>query len=149
MRKPHAFVTDGSYVNTLAIVRALGHAGTDITVGERTSTPRSRRVACWSRYCTDCFSYADPDGTCDATVAALKELFLQRRYDIFIPVGLTMTELSTYHMHEFQTCAMLPSVKSFEIAADKKRTFEFATVLGIPVPVTVDLPEHGKLGYPS
>lgn len=148
MHKPRVFVTDGSYVNTLAMVRALGRAGTEVTVGERASIPRAQHVASWSRYCADTFSYPDPNGPCDATIGVLKELFSQREYDVFMPVGLMMTELAVYHGCEFRTYTMLPSVKSFEIAADKRRTVEFAKLLGIPVPVTVDVTEYSKLDYP-
>jgi predicted ATP-grasp superfamily ATP-dependent carboligase len=148
VRKPRAFVTDGSYVNALAAVRALGQAGTEVTVGERANIPRIRRAACWSRYSANSFSYPAPNGSCDETAAALKQLFSREEYDAFIPVGLTMTELAVHHAHEFQVPAMLPNPQSFAVAVDKRRTFQLAQHLGIPAPVTVDAAEYGKLGLP-
>jgi len=145
---PRAFVTDGSYAHALAIVRALGRAETEITVGERATIPRLRHVARWSRYCGRGFSYPDPDQTGGATVAALRELFSQQHYDVFMPVSLTMTELAVYHAHEFPVGAMLPSTDAFDIAADKKRTFEFAQGLGIPIPLTFNAAEYSRLDLP-
>jgi len=79
---------------------------------------------------------------------ALKQLFSQRRYDAFIPISLNMTEVAVRHAKEFKVAAMVPTVDSFEIAADKRRTFALAKRLGMTIPATVDAVEYRALNLP-
>ncbi|HTU71435.1 MAG TPA: ATP-grasp domain-containing protein [Candidatus Baltobacteraceae bacterium] len=131
------FVTDGSYRNALAAVRALGSAGFRVTVGERGSIPPSTVGGFWSRHCAQTFRYPDPNISVESTVAALRAHFNELRYDAVIPVGLDMVELFVRNRLQFNAPLLLPSAESFAIAADKRRTFEHAAHARIPIPKTL------------
>jgi predicted ATP-grasp superfamily ATP-dependent carboligase len=131
------FVTDGSYRNALAAVRALGRAGFRVTVGERDGMPSHSVPSFWSRHCAQTFRYPDPRLERDAAVAALGEHFARERYDAVIPVGLDMVDLFVRHRESFDAPLLLPSPESFAIAANKYETFEAARKAGLPIPRTV------------
>jgi predicted ATP-grasp superfamily ATP-dependent carboligase len=146
--KPLIFVTDGSYPNGLAAVRALGRAGFRVTVGERSNISATSTVAFWSRHCAERFRYPDPAVQPEATAAALSEHFRNRDYDAAIPVGLTMTEVFVRHGDCLSVQTMLPPENSFDIAVDKRLTFKFAAEVGIPVPRTVSAERWHELKPP-
>lgn len=146
--KPHVFVTDGSYLHTLAAVRALGKSGSRVTVGERDTVPRSACIAFHSRYCSASLVYPDPLDSPRQAVAALRDFFSRHPVDAFLPISLDMNELVVRHAAEFQAPVLVPSLAAFEIASDKERTFEFAGPLGIPVPRTVGGADYRQLPPP-
>ena len=131
------FVTDGSYHNALAAVRALGRAGFSVTVGERVGAPSSTISSFWSRHCAQTLRYPDPRYASDDAAAVLSAHFARERYDAAIPVGLDMVDLFVRNRDALDVPALLPSPESFAIAADKYRTFEQAARTGIPAPKTV------------
>lgn len=135
--RPRVFVTDGSYPNGLAAVRALGEAGYEVTVAEREGVGAAETIAFWSRHCAHRFRYPDPRRDAAAAANALAHHFHAKRYDAAIPVSLEMTKLFVEHPVLQSTPSMLPARESFEIAADKRRTFEHARAAGIAVPLTV------------
>jgi predicted ATP-grasp superfamily ATP-dependent carboligase len=130
-------VTDGSYRNALAAVRTLGAHGWSVTVAERDSIPRSQVVAAWSRYCARSVRYPDPRERSDVAVASMRSHFGSTRYDAVIPIGLDMVEFFVRHAEELRAPVMLASEEAFAIAADKRRTFDHARGIGIPIPATV------------
>src|SRR5262249_25234622 len=135
--KAGVFVTDGSYPNGLAAIRALGKADFRVTVGERAGIAAPAVVGFWSRHCAERFVYPDPSAGEAATVDALIRHFSQRRYSAALPVGLDMTDLFVRHRQRLEVPTMLPAADCFAIAADKRLTFEHAAKAGIPVPKTL------------
>jgi predicted ATP-grasp superfamily ATP-dependent carboligase len=146
--KPRVFVTDGSYRNGLAAVRALGEDGFRVTVGEREGISLPDTVSFWSRHCAQRFRYPDPRIDATATVAALAQHFKEQRYVAALPVGLEMTEFFMRHRQALGVPVMLPPEPSFAIAADKRRTFEHAATVGIPIPRTVPAARWREIDLP-
>jgi predicted ATP-grasp superfamily ATP-dependent carboligase len=146
--KARVFVSDGSYRNALAAVRALSRAGFHVTVGERRSIEQGSVISFWSRHCAERFQYPDQRSDATAAAAALAEHFRTNAYDVAIPVGLEMTELFIRHRELLAVPMMLPPAESFEIAADKRRTFEHAAAAGIPIPRTVPAAQWEQLQLP-
>lgn len=142
------FVTDGSYPNGLAAVRALGRAGYAVASGERSGTPLPATVSFWSRHCTQRVLYPDPAMDERATSRMLAELFERQSFGGAIPVGLDMVELFVRHASEFRVPLMLPPADGFAIAADKRRTFEYAASAGIRVPRTVAAERWEEIAVP-
>lgn len=142
------FVTDGSYRNALAAVRALGADGWRVSVGERDSIARRSVVSFWSRYCAKSVQYSDPRVAPLDTVSSLREHFSRVRYDAVLPVSLDMVELFVRHRDQFDVPLMLPPRESFEIAADKRRTFDHARRIGMPMPATVAAGRWDELEMP-
>lgn len=146
--KRRAFITDGSYPNALAAVRALGDAGYEVTVAERTGISQSETISFWSRHCAQRFRYPDPKHAPEETVRALREHFLAQRYDVAIPVGLEMTGLFVANRELLAVPVMLPGTDSFGIAADKRRTFEHFGNTEVPIPKTVPASHWTEIGLP-
>jgi predicted ATP-grasp superfamily ATP-dependent carboligase len=147
-RKPRVFVTDGSYPNGLAAVRALNQDGFRVTAGERAGTSLARTISFWSRHCAERFHYPDPRDRPNACVSALDDHFRDHNYDAAIPVGLDMVELFVRHRDAFRVPLMLPPCDSFSVAADKRLTFEHAASIGMPIPRTVPAERWRDLELP-
>jgi predicted ATP-grasp superfamily ATP-dependent carboligase len=146
--KVDVFVTDGSYPNGLAAIRALGKAGFRVTVGERAGIAAPAVVGFWSRHCAERFLYPDPRAGETATVDALERHFSQRRYAAAVPVGLEMTDLFVRHRQRLAVPTMLPAADRFAVAADKRRTFDHAAGAGIPVPKTLPARRWTEIAFP-
>lgn len=146
--KPLAFVTDGSYPNGLAAVRALHTAGFLVTVAERDGISLPETVGFWSRHCHRRFRYPDPAKDPAGTAAALAAHFREFRYDVALPVGLEMTKIFVDHRDDFAVPTLLAPTASFEIAADKRRTFEHAAAARVPIPRTVPARQWAELDPP-
>jgi predicted ATP-grasp superfamily ATP-dependent carboligase len=135
--KLRVFVTDGSYPNSLAAVRALSIAGYRVTLGERQGVSSPRTIGFWSRYCSESFRYPDPYNDPRACALALSEHFRLSNYSVAIPVGLDMVQLFIDFRDILSVPAMLPALPVFQIASNKRLTFQHAAVLGIPIPHTL------------
>lgn len=135
-RKRRAFVTDGSYPNALAVVRALGEAGYEVSVAEREAVGGAECIAFWSRHCVTRVRYPDPRIDAHRTARVLAAHFRENAYDVAIPVGLEMTGVFVHHRELLDVPTMLPPLESFLIAADKRRTYEHAAAIGVRVPLT-------------
>jgi predicted ATP-grasp superfamily ATP-dependent carboligase len=146
--KPRVFVTDGSYPNALAAVRSLGRNGFRVTVGERLGISSVRSISFWSRQCSERFRYPDPKFEREACVSRLAEHFRRESYAAVLPVGLEMMKLFITCRSVLQAPVLLPPCDSFSVAYDKRRTFEHAARLGIPVPRTVAATEWRELDPP-
>ncbi len=145
---PRVFVTDGSYRNALAAVRALGHDGFAVTAGERDHVPATRVVSFWSRHCKQRFRYPDPIAETQRAVEVLSDHFKRERYDAAIPVGLDMVELFVRNRERFDVPLLLPTSQSFAVAADKAQTFAQAARIGVPIPRTVPARQWRDLALP-
>src|SRR5256885_2184094 len=97
MRRPRVFVTDGSYPNALAAVRALGRRGFHVTVAEHSNFSLPQTIGFWSHHCAERFRYPDPRNNREECVAALAEHFRRTSYDAAIPVGLEMVDTFVQH----------------------------------------------------
>jgi predicted ATP-grasp superfamily ATP-dependent carboligase len=147
-RRPRVFVTDGSYPNGLAAIRALSRAGFHVTVAERAGISPSATIGFWSRGCHERFQYPDPQQQPDACARALSEHFEKTAYAAAIPVGLDMAELFVRYRDALPVPAMLAPPESFRIAADKRLTYEYAGANGIPTPRTVAAADWRLLEIP-
>ncbi|MDQ2872297.1 MAG: hypothetical protein M3R35_04095 [Candidatus Eremiobacteraeota bacterium] len=78
----------------------------------------------------------------------LRRHFQETHYDAAIPVGLEMAALFERHRTSLPVPTMLPPSESFRTALDKKRTFEHAAALGIPIPKTLAAANWRELGLP-
>ncbi len=147
------FVTDGNQRAALAVVRALGHAGIPVTVGE---SHRSS-LAGVSRFCSRAVCYPAPEaGGNDFMDFLLKEL-RGRVYRVVLPI----TDISLFSI---ASAAKLlppglqlpfPDLEHIERAHDKRGVLHLAQQLGIQCPRTLtadqehNLEEAGKeLGFP-
>lgn len=146
--KDRVFVTDASYPNSLAAVRALGEAGFSVTVGERASLAGAQAISFWSRYCERRFVHPDPRSDEGVAVAALSGLFAVSHYSAAIPVSLDLSMFFAKHRAKFAVPLMLPPQWSFDIAADKRATFARAETLGLAVPQTRPLAQWEEFELP-
>lgn len=147
------FVTDGGQRKAVPIVRALGRAGYEVTVGD------SRRMswAGFSRYCRRRVRYPDPVARPEDFVGWLKTHLSQGRYDVFLPIDEKTLDPVVACLDGLKSLAAIP-VPGREIyarARDKLETIRIAETVGVPVPRTwapKDLDEvrglSGTLTYP-
>jgi predicted ATP-grasp superfamily ATP-dependent carboligase len=142
------FVTDGSYPNALAAIRALGSAGFEVTVGEREGLPPAEIVGFWSRYCAHRVRYPDPRRNPDAAAAFLTDYVRQQRFDAAIPIGLDMTRLFVQSAQGLAGKTLLPPPESFRVAADKRLTFPHCSAIGIHVPRSLSGAQWPEIGLP-
>lgn len=147
-KKGRVFVTDGSYPNALAAIRALGSAGYDVAVGERDGVPSREVIGFWSRYCSERVRYPDPRTDAAATVEVLSRYMRSNPMNAAIPVGLEMTRVFVEAAQALEAPALLPPRESFHIASDKRLTFPHCTEIAIPVPKTIAAERWRELGAP-
>src|SRR5579872_1915291 len=119
--KGRVFVTDGSYPNALAAVRALGRAGYTVTVGERDGVSLPETISFWSRHCARRVRYPHP--TSGAAAEFLARHFREHHYDAAIPIGLDMTRVFVENAARLHVPTLLPRVETFKIAGDKRETY--------------------------
>jgi len=136
-------VTDGRQRSTLAVVRSLGRAGIDVTVGED-SFPC---LASSSKYCSGRFQYRS------AMVSPLgfsSDLFNELRhqsYDMVLPmtditVRLVMEQAEKIAEH---SSLPMPTKDDYLAAIDKGRLIRLCRQLNIPVPETYFIDNIGEL----
>ena len=145
---PSVFVTDASYPNCLAAIRALARAGAVVTAGERDSMTCRATIGFWSRFCSHRFWYPDPAKNPQAAASALEEYFSKNTFDAVIPIGLEMTAFFIQHAGRFRVPTMLPGAESFAIAGDKSKTFQFAESAGVRIPRTFFAADYRHAGLP-
>lgn len=132
------YVTDGNNRAALAITRSLGEKGHQIIVGEH----KSASLAGSSKYCSQAVSYTDPlknmDGFVDCIVKQIEEYDI----DVIIPVSDITTFLIVENSAIISKHCKIPfgDYLSVQHAADKKRLFELASDLNIPIPRTITIP---------
>ncbi len=134
--KHRIFVTDASYPNGLAAVRSLGRSGFSVTAGEKRDVPSPARLAFWSRFCRERVTYPDLRTRELEAAELLARHFSETAYTAAIPVSLDATEFFVRHGARLSVDTLLPDERTFEIASDKRLTFEHARRAGIPIPKT-------------
>jgi len=124
-------VTDGDYHNALAAVRNLGNRGAEVVCVSHSRSAQSFR----SKHCM-AHRLVPPSQDSKEYLEALVGAVKEYRIDVILPIGYESNVVVSKHRDEFE-----PIVKSavapwnkMSIAADKAKTLEFATHLGIGIP---------------
>jgi len=125
------FITDGSYKQSLAAVRSLGRKGIHVIVGSH-----YKWAQCfWSKYCHEKLLYPDPRQE-ERFVDFMMDFVTKNKIDVLLPVGYISTMIFSKHKSAFSKYIRLPVAdwEALEIAANKDKTMEFASVLGLAMP---------------
>lgn len=124
-------VTDGSYNQTLAIVRTLGKKGHQVSVTDYNSPA----VASLSKYCKSLFilphQYKERFDT-------LVSVLGKNKFDLLIPVGSDSARFVATYYDALQglTKFEIPDKEKILFALNKKNTHALAKKLDIPIPLT-------------
>lgn len=132
---PGVFVTNGQLRKSLAVVRALGSRGIPVYIGDTTlCTP-----AGFSRFCTGRLRYPDPKKDGSAFCAWLAEQAVRYKWDMIYPMDDdTMEAVLAQRETLSALCALpIPSLESYQKAADKGSTVQLAMDAGVPCPKTL------------
>ncbi|MCK4648171.1 ATP-grasp domain-containing protein [bacterium] len=149
-----AFVTDGQWRKTLAVVRSLGKKGIEVTVGENTRLATSL----FSKYATKRVVYPSPGTKPDALIDYLLDELKQVSYDVFFPMEEETLLLIAQHKDRFSklTYLLIPDYEKIEFTRNKKNIIQKAQELDIPCPKTwfikyiEEVEEIAKeIGYPA
>lgn len=137
---PRALITDGTHRSTLAIIRAIAPR----MEAEVTSDFAPYMNLCsFSRFTRGTIGIGPTDNE-DRYGQRLVEVLRSRRYDYFLPVGLSSWVAASRFKDEISPLAncLLPDWKDMEIAFNKDRTMELAGRIGVPAPRTVELSDR-------
>jgi predicted ATP-grasp superfamily ATP-dependent carboligase/protein-tyrosine-phosphatase len=127
-------VLDGDQGASLAIVRSLGRFGMTVDAGER----RRRFLASYSRHVEDAITYPDPLADPGGFVRTIEERVSAKKYELVIPVTEDTVQplaASRERIERHAKLAIAPS-EALETMTDKRKTFELAARLGVPVPAS-------------
>ncbi|MDM7998537.1 MAG: ATP-grasp domain-containing protein [Dehalococcoidia bacterium] len=127
-------VTDGSYENTLAIVRYLGRLGIEVwVIGEGQSTLSLR-----SKYCRGGVIGPNPSQE-NEYVEFLQSTLRKDTFDVLIPVGYRTTSVVSSHRGVLKDLVrvVLPDHESLGLALNKRKTCALAERVGVPYPSTI------------
>jgi predicted ATP-grasp superfamily ATP-dependent carboligase len=127
------FVTDGEQRSTLAVTRALGHAGIPVTVGE-TCQPSLAGI---SRYCNRAVSYPSPLHEPERFADFLSQEMSRHNYRVLMP----MTDVAMQIVAEMgdamrPAVTPIPGAQQVRMAQDKWEVLRLAQRLGIGCPAT-------------
>jgi predicted ATP-grasp superfamily ATP-dependent carboligase len=145
-------VTDGNQRATLAVVRALGKIGVEVTVGE-TEKPS---LASSSRFCARSVRYPSPLTSPEDFAEAVSAELCRGRYRVFLPMtDVTCRIASDVRVRVPEVTVPLPPAEVVVRVQDKGAVLEAAREAGISCPRTY-LPGSlqelqnlaGKLEYP-
>jgi predicted ATP-grasp superfamily ATP-dependent carboligase len=143
-------VTDGSYRQTLGIVRSAGRKHQVLV-----ASPKRFAMAAASRYAAGhmrCPAATDTVAFLDWLERAVK----RHRIDMVMPVGAASCRALALNGERFSDVKIvLPDADKMELALDRRRTMAVAAANGIPVPATeqpksmAELEAAGaRVGYP-
>ena len=129
-------VTDGTYFNTLAIVRCLGKKGIDVIV----TSKKEPCIAGVSKYCNKYYIV-------DYDKEEYKDIIKSENIDVILPVGYNSMKFFSYNKGFFEKYTKVPIVDydKFRIAGDKSLTYKFASRIGIRVPKTYRINKKEEL----
>jgi predicted ATP-grasp superfamily ATP-dependent carboligase len=132
-------VTDGSYKNSLAVVRALAIEGHDVcVVGGRYCLANMSRFSASGGFRTAEFGLFG-SGLSEIMMGNFVEHVNYTGYDLIIPVGGKSVELISINKSSFNNCLVfLPDHPLIELALDKKKTATLCNSLGIKTPKLYD-----------
>ena len=128
-------ILDGHSAAALAVTRSAGRLGHWIAVG---TNDGSFAPAAVSRYCSSSFTYPVSTENEFAFLEAVLNFVRANGIELVIPITEWTTLPLARHRAEIEPLARLalPSLESLERAADKLRTIQIASDLGVPVPQT-------------
>jgi predicted ATP-grasp superfamily ATP-dependent carboligase len=147
------FVTDGEQRSTLAVVRALGHAGVQVTVGSEHSSCLAGR----SRYCSRAVRYPSPLKNPEQFLEFIRQEMAGGSYKVLLPMtDITLQLLGSAHAElDSRVCLPIPCKEKIDAVQDKQQVLAQAESLGIACPKTypVDSVENlqalaGRVTYP-
>lgn len=127
------FVTDADYKHTLGAVRSLGSQGIEVFAG----SARRHAQAFYSRYARGRVIHPPPSQE-EAFVGFLERYVRERAIDVVLPIGYESNVTASKNLERLGRIVSMPVAKweILQIAADKRRSLEFAAELGIPMPRT-------------
>lgn len=129
-----AFVTDGLLRKSLSTTRSLGSRGIRTVVGEKSwYSPSS-----FSKYCGKRVKYPNPTTNPQLFSTWLIQFLQEENQPVFLPMDDAVMEVVMKHRHEVSknSKCLLPTMASYEIAADKYETMKLAKELQIDCPTT-------------
>lgn len=124
-------VTDAEQRSALAVVRSLGRAGYRVEVCSAMNAP----LAGASRFTSAVHHTSDPLRDPEAFVADLARLVDEGRIEVLIPMT-DVTAAVALQLRERRSDLLIPfpSAEVWHEATDKRRLFDVAAGLGVPVP---------------
>lgn len=147
------FVTDGEQRAALAVVRSLGRAGVQVTVG----ASERNTLAGSSRYCAGTICYPSPLTDPNGFLSFLSKEMARGRYRVVLPITDITVQLLAGMRGELNASVQLPipGLQQIELVQDKRRMLLIARDVGVDCPKTFMLEERerlqdvaGKLRYP-
>ena len=125
---------DAANQNTLAILRHLGKKGYIIHLCGHQKTCLSM----YSKYAAKKFIIREPAKDEAGFMDDLVKILTAEKYHIVMPVGFKSYRACARHQDLIKkyTNLIITSNENIELAADKRRTNEFAEKVGVPVPKT-------------
>lgn len=132
-------LSDGSHKNTLAIIRYLGREGHSVHI-----LHHKKSAPAYSKYCKRLI-LCPPISNQEAYTGFLLQHVQDNKYDIFIPVGVLANKYSVSLYDKISPYVKLEVVhkSAFDIAINKRATFDFAAIHGIDHPRSF-YPENRK-----
>lgn len=140
---PRALITDATLRNSLAILRAIAP---DMEADITASYARYLNLCKYSKHMRTLVSVG-PTGDAERYGRRLVEVLRSRRYDYFLPVGLSSCVAASMFKEEISPLAncLLPDWKDMQVAYNKDRTMELAERIGVPTPRTVEISDSADL----
>jgi predicted ATP-grasp superfamily ATP-dependent carboligase len=127
------FLTDGEQRSTLAVTRALGRAGVDVTVGES----ERPSLAGSSRYCRQAVRYPSAAREPEKLADFFAHEMQRGGYRVLIPMTDVTTQLVSDMREQLRPAvAPIPGSAQVHLAQDKAEVLRIAQDLGICCPAT-------------
>ncbi|MGB2713828.1 MAG: ATP-grasp domain-containing protein [Vicinamibacterales bacterium] len=129
------FVTDGNERPALAIVRALGQSGANITVGSAEPTS----LASSSRFCSRHVVYPSPARDRESFERFLTTFLARELPDVVLPVSDVTTHAvaSRQDLYRRFSALAVPPCEAFELVSNKRQLLVRAARCGIRIPHTL------------
>lgn len=129
--------TNGMLSKTLAVVRSLGESGVRVIVGEKIRFHASG----FSKYASKTLVYPDPVKSRADFLAWLKKTILEEKVTMLFPMDDDTMSVVIENQDALSKHCLLsvPSVPSYDIAADKGSTVKHAITTGVPCPKSVEM----------
>lgn len=136
-------LTNGQQRKTLAMVRSLGKKGINIIVSEETIFNPSG----FSKYCKKSIRSPITLNNEEIYFNWLKATIKKYNCDIFFPMDDDTMGIAIKHRDELsKLCKIyIPPTVSYNIACDKKKTWEFVKNCGAPIPETYAINKINEL----
>ncbi|MCY9664240.1 ATP-grasp domain-containing protein [Paenibacillus alginolyticus] len=128
--------TNGLLSKTLCVVRSLGSRGIRTITAEKTRLHASG----FSKYCSSSVLSPDPGKVPEQYLEWLVDTIRKEHCDVLFPMDDDTLEIvmDNRDLLESLCRVVIPPTESYRIAADKGKTIQVASKLGIPCPQTVE-----------